>query len=428
MTPRMQEILHEISVLTDPDPNVIFQRITQAVGDYYAGSMVMINLFEGDCLQFRMTINPHPVVESLTSIPVEGTYCQRTMAAKRPLLIQNATQSEQFCQNPMVQLNLIRYLGTPVLNMEGVALGTLCMLDGRAEEILHEADVRFLSVLAMRVSAELQRERLTLARIEEHRLAAERNDALVAQLQVNAEEKRRFVSMVIHDLRHPLATIQTILYLLRDEEIPEERVSLVDTLENRTRALSTLLDGLTECHKIEAGQLPLYIRSVDIERHLQDCITNFAPDLRESAIECRWEIDPELGSVMTDGDKLTHIILNLLSNALKFTLEGCIVVRGLAAGPDTWTLEVEDTGIGIPAEDQERVFEEFYRAPAADHSLRPGSGLGLAIVKRLCDILQGRIEIESEYGKGTRFRITFPREMQPAEELETQKVEAVVRN
>jgi signal transduction histidine kinase len=74
---------------------------------------------------------------------------------------------------------------------------------------------------------------------------------------------------------------------------------------------------------------------------------------------------------------------------------------------------VEDTGIGVPAEDHERIFEEFYRAPAADHSIRPGSGLGLAIVKRLCDVLQGRISVESAYGEGTLFRLTFPREMKP---------------
>lgn len=419
MTPRMQEILYEISVLHDPNPDTVFARIVQAVGEYYSNAMATINLVNADCLQFRMTVNPPEAIQGVRSIPLEGTYCQRTLEAKAPMLIQDAARSAEHCSNPMIQLNLSRYLGIPIMNTGGCALGTLCLVDGRTEDILSEADIRFLSLLASRVSMELERERMTLERIEEHREAVERTQSLVAQLQVNAEEKRRFVSMVIHDLRHPLATIQTILYLLREEDDPMERELYLDTLENRTKALSGLLDGLTQCHKIEAGHIPLDLRPIDLKQHFRECVTNFISDLSENSVECRCEVSPEMGPVLTDRDKLTHITLNLLSNAQKFTQEGHICVRAYPSEACSWILEVEDTGIGIPAEDQERVFEEFYRAPSADHSIRPGSGLGLAIVKRLVDALQGSIEVESEYGVGTTFRIRFSQELQPDAELES---------
>ena len=412
MTPRMQEILYEISVLNDPDPNVVFERIAQAVGDYYSGAMAMINLSVEGCLQFRAMVNPHRIIRRLSTNSVQGTFCLLTLEAMGPVLIQDAAQREDLAGHPAIHFKLTRYLGVPVVSSQGDALGTLCFLDSRPEEPLGAADVKFMSLLAMRVSAEVERERLTNARVEEHRLAAERTGSLVAQLQASAEEKRRFVSMVIHDLRHPLATLQTLIYLLRSEEDPTERELYLNSLENRSKALAGLLEGLIQCHQIEAGRLPVSIRSLDPAHLLQECITNFAPDLSECSIPCRCEFAPDLGMVLTDGDKLTHILLNLLSNALKFTQEGQILVRAYPVAPSSWNLEVEDSGIGIPKEDQERIFEEFYRAPSADHAIRPGSGLGLAIVKRLSDALQGRISIESTYGIGTLFRITFPRELE----------------
>jgi signal transduction histidine kinase len=410
MTPRMQEILYEISVLNSPDPNLIFERIAQAVSDYYCGAMAMINLTVDGCLQFRALINPHRIIRRLSTKSVEGTFCLLTLESRGPTLIQDAALREDLVGHPAIHFKLTRYLGVPVISSEGQALGTLCFLDGRSHETLQEADIQFMSLLAMRVSAEVERERIVLARVAEHRLAVERTESLVAQLQANAEEKRRFVSMVIHDLRHPLATMQTILYLLRAEDDPSERELYLDTLENRAQALAGLLDGLNQCHQIEAGRLPLQVRTIDLSTHLHQCVKTFAPDLAGFPVQCYCELHPNLGTVLTDGDKLTHIVLNLLSNALKFTQEGHIKVRAYPAETEEWNLEVEDTGIGIPAEDQERIFEEFYRRPSANHSLRPGSGLGLAIVKRLCDTMDGRITIESEYGKGTLFRITFPRE------------------
>ncbi len=412
MTPRMQEILYEISVLTDPDPNIIFERITQAVGDYYSGAMAMINLSVEGCLQFRAMVNPHRIIRRLSTNSVHGTFCLLTLESMGPTLIQDAAKREDLTGHPAIHFKLTRYLGVPVVSSQGSAFGTLCFLDSRPEDLLGDADVQFMSLLAMRVSAEVERERLALARVEEHRLAAERTGSLVTQLQLSAEEKRRFVSMVIHDLRHPLATLQTILYLLRSENDPAEREMYLDTLENRTRALAGLLDGLTQCHQIEAGRIPLHIHSLDLALHLRECVTNFTPDLTECSVQCFSEIAPELGTALTDGDKLTHIVLNLLSNALKFTQEGYVRLRAYPAPLNcSWILEVEDTGVGIPAHDQEKIFEEFYQAPSTDHVIRQGSGLGLSIVKRLCDVLQGRIEVQSTHGQGTLFRLTFPYEL-----------------
>ncbi len=408
MTPRMQQILYQISVLTDPNPDIIFERIAQAVGDYYEGAMAMINLSAEGCLQFRAMVNPHRIIRRLSTNSVQGTFCLITLRTMAPLLIQNAAERPDLLGHPAIRFKLTRYLGVPILDSGGAPLGTLCFLDSRSDDLLGDADIQFMSLLAMRVSAEVERERTALARLEEHRLAAQKTAELNALLQASAEEKRRFVSMVIHDLRLPLATMQTVIYLLRAEQDATEREMYLDTMENRTYALTSLLDGLTQYQKVESGRMPLLLRPVDLARHLQECVDNFTPGLVGSAVCCECHFAPDLGSLVSDPDKLTHIVLNLLSNALKFTPEGKVWIRAYRGDSSSWALEVEDTGIGIHREDKDRIFEEFYRSTPHQSAFPSGSGLGLAIVKRLCDALQAEIKIESNQGQGTLFRIVFP--------------------
>ena len=133
----------------------------------------------------------------------------------------------------------------------------------------------------------------------------------------------------------------------------------------------------------------------------------------EVQIQCT--VSPELDLISTDRNKLLHILLNLLSNALKFTPQGQIMVRADSVGAEHWMLTVEDTGFGIPQEIQAHIFEEFYQDE--DNALsqrRQGFGLGLSIVKQLCDALQGKLELVSLPGQGTRFALTFPQSLLPS--------------
>lgn len=328
------------------------------------------------------------------------------------MLIQNAARDPEFCNHRAVRVGLTRYLGVPIRDPEGRPIGTVCFLDDHSDEPLGEEDVQFLSLLAMRVSAEVERERMVQARLEEHRVAAEQMRALNAQLEATAEEKRRFVAMILHDLRHPLTALEALLYLLSVEDNPAERRSYIEAIENRTAALRSLLDGLTEYHAIEAGQLPLHIERRDLGQLIRVCVKDFAPAFISDLVRLECDLDSDLGEAETDPGKVTHILLNLLSNALKFTTKGNVRVRAGPRGSEQWVLEVADSGIGIPAGEQERIFEEFYRAPAEAVGGPQGSGLGLAIVQRLCAAMNGSIAVESASGIGTTFRITFPRRLE----------------
>jgi signal transduction histidine kinase len=408
MTPQMIEALYRISLLHAPEPETIFQRIVEELAEMYDHTMAMVNVVHGDCIRFHTVVNTHPAFKNLSEINLERTLCQFSLRSLRPLLIQNAMEHPDFRRHLVVRLKLRRYLGVPICNPDGATVGTLCFLDDHTEQQLGEDDIQFLSLLAMRVSAELERERMIDTRIAQERAHSERLAALNRKLEENAEEKRRFVSMVIHDLRHPLTTLRTSLYLLRIETDKRQRLAHIEALESRTRVLGTLLDELVLYDQIEAGKILLGIAPLDPGRLIRDCIAEVAGIGGEQPVPIRCEIDPVLGTVLCDGGKLRHILLNLIGNALKFTHEGEIIVRAVVESADRWRLEVEDSGVGMTSEEQRRAFEEYF---AGTRDAGAGVGLGLAIAHRLCTALNARITLESAPERGTRFLIVLPRRL-----------------
>lgn len=346
-----------------------------------------------------------------------------------PLLIQDAAADPKFKDHPAVRLGLTRYLGVPIHSPDGAAVGTLCFLDNRSQERLHQEDVEFLTVLAMRVSAERERERITEQRLEEERATAARLGEAVDRLVQAAEEKRRLTATVIHDLRQPLATMRTALYLLEREDTPAERAECREVLESRVHALDALVDELMEYARIEAGQVPSQLEEAELFPMLEDYVRPFVVEAAPRSVEVRLEVDASLGSAQTDRTKLCHIVRNLLSNGIKFAARnapgesgdrerarGLVAVRAAGEGPSAWRLEVEDDGIGMPETVQRHIFEEFYQGPEAlAGEARSGSprgrGLGLAIVKHLCSALKAEIQVRSAPGEGTCFSVLFPRSL-----------------
>lgn len=418
MNPKMQEALYSVSTCFDADPNVVFQKIVEEVAAYYDNTTAMINLDQEDCLLFRAVANPRPRMIGLTSFPMQRSFCQFALRTDSPILVQNAEEHPVYCTHPAVEARIRRYLGVPIRNPQGKAIGTLCFLDDKVEQPLGEEDIQFLTLLTMRVNAEVERERMVQERIEEHRKAAERLAELNARLEAAAEGKRQFVAMVVHDLRHPLTALKTLLYLLESETDPAERAATLSAMQGRLQALTTLLNGLLQVNEVESGRVPPRLERVHLPTLLSECVASFAPAFVSESVRLECQISPKLAEAQTDADKIVHILLNLLSNALKFTAEGTVWVRALPHGSAHWRLEVEDTGIGIHPDVKERIFEEFYRAGAA----RQGSvGLGLAIVHQLCQALQAEVSVESVPGTGTCFRLTFPRAL-PTTPPETQSL------
>jgi signal transduction histidine kinase len=248
---------------------------------------------------------------------------------------------------------------------------------------------------------------------ELERKVAERTQALTIanqKLAAASELKSQFLANVNHELRTPVSAI--IGYgglVLSDAEgriSPLQQENLKDLLNNAERLLS-LIDSLLDFAKIEAGKLEVQVEPVDLEKIIGGAVSAVGPTVGVNHVQVIRHVAPDLPILNTDRDKIAQIMLNLLDNAAKFTERG--EIRVVAARHNgSLKLVVSDTGIGIPEQDLNRIFEEFHRARPANSKKYHGTGLGLAIVKRLVDLLGGSIEVSSEVNVGSTFTVTLP--------------------
>jgi signal transduction histidine kinase len=266
----------------------------------------------------------------------------------------------------------------------------------------------------------------SLAAAQEARSEAEAARGAMAEQNKRLVEldrlKDEFLSLVSHELRTPLTSIRGYLDLVLDEEAGElnqEQRRFLQAVERNSGRLLRLVGDLLFVAQADAGRLSLERGKVDLAELAAHCVEGAAPAASEKSVTLVLLANP-VPALVGDRGRLAQVLDNLVSNALKFTPQGGTVeVRTYAEG-DAVVLEVEDTGIGIPAADQPRLFERFFRSSVADDQAIPGTGLGLAIVKAIVEAHAGRISIESREGTGTTFRVDLP----IAAETELEDVEA----
>ena len=221
--------------------------------------------------------------------------------------------------------------------------------------------------------------------------------------------KTAFFSNVSHELRTPLTLILGTLdqILTRESDVlPTVRQDLEMAERNSLRLLK-LVNTLLEFSRIEAGRIQSTFEPTDLTSITADLASNFRSAADRANINLQVVASPLSQPVYLDVDLWEKVVLNLLSNALKHTFAGEIVVR-LTETPEVAVLTVEDTGTGIPAEDQVRLFERFYRVEGAAGRTHEGTGIGLALVQEIVKLHGGKVEVESELGQGSRFIVTIP--------------------
>ena len=185
-----------------------------------------------------------------------------------------------------------------------------------------------------------------------------------------------------------------------------QRENLEDLLRNAERLLNQI-DSLLEFSKIEAGKMEVHVKPVNVNEVIQGALSTIESTLSGSNVRIIREFNSDLPVLNTDREKLGQILLNLLDNAVKFTDRGEIKIAALQQN-GSLKLIVSDTGIGIPKEQLNKIFEEFHRGGWLSNGKYRGTGLGLAIVKKFVNLLGGEVAVESEVGKGSVFTVTLP--------------------
>jgi len=224
--------------------------------------------------------------------------------------------------------------------------------------------------------------------------------------------KTAFLANLSHEIRTPMNAIVGFSELLRDNSLPDkEREDFLYYLKSSCDALSTLVDDLVDIAKIEARQTKIFNSECFIRSLLDELYTYFREEIRsiKSPVELSLETTINTQFVtITDFFRLRQILSNLISNAIKFTNQGYIRFGCNLTNPDTLTFFVEDTGIGIPKDQQHLIFDQFRQLDDSISRQYGGTGLGLAISKNLVELLGGKIWLESEQGNGTVFYFTLP--------------------
>ncbi len=234
-------------------------------------------------------------------------------------------------------------------------------------------------------------------------------------------EKSRFLASMSHELRTPLNAIIGLTEMLREDADLEGPESFKEPLRRIHRAgnhLLQLIDDLLDLSRIEAGKLTLRLEEVDVGELARDAAETSAPLAENNQNTLEIELDDQLGTMRADPTRVRQIILNLLSNAFKFTQNGTVslrVRRSAETSRDWIEFSVSDTGIGMSNEQMKRLFEEFSQVEDGVRRHKPGAGLGLAICQRLCRMMGGSISVESEPAAGSTFRVRLPTETQPAQ-------------
>ncbi len=224
-----------------------------------------------------------------------------------------------------------------------------------------------------------------------------------------ADMRRDFVANVSHELKTPLAAIRGFAETLRDGALDEPPTArrFTDRILSQCRRLQELLDDLLILSRLEGVDAALDREPVDLDAVARRAVELLAPAAREKRVEIEIQAEP-VPAVQGDAGNLERLLLNLLDNAIKYNRpDGKITVRVARCGAEA-LLEVNDTGIGIPAESIPRIFERFYRVDKGRAREEGGTGLGLAIVKHIAQAHGGQVDVESRAGRGSTFRVRLP--------------------
>jgi signal transduction histidine kinase len=391
------------------DINDIFDRLIKSlyeISDYDAAISIFKNensfkIMASLGYEDKISLNSYLQDEKFTAL------IEKVIESRVPYYVQDLKKSEYTKYSTSFQISLYHMrslLIIPIINKDTI-YGVIIMLSQK-KFAYNEVQISNAFSFASKVGIALE------------------NAELFKKLKDMDKIKTDFLSTVSHELRTPLTSIIGFTEMVKrkfegqivdklDLTMEKNQSSVIKIRRNiniilsEGERLSNLLNDLLDISRMEAGKISLNMREIDIEEIITQVITLTNPIIRNKSLQVIQNIREPLPKVMADKDKLMQVIINLISNAIKFTEEGCIVCTA-RRDQENIIVSIIDTGIGIKEEDKKYVFEKFRQVGDNLTNKPSGTGLGLAICKYIIEEHGGEIWVESEIGKGTDFSFSIP--------------------
>ncbi|MBN1311960.1 MAG: GAF domain-containing protein [Anaerolineae bacterium] len=380
------------SLISTLDISILLEQIVVAaveLTDSEASSILLLDKPTGT-LRFEAAVDPMGVSLASIDVPLENSIAGWVVTHGEPLVIADvASEPIHFSKVDEESAYQTRSLLAVPMRAHNKVIGCLEAVNKKDDHPFTDEDISTLTTLAAQAALTIENARLF--------------------------QQSDFISEMVHELRTPLAAINATTHILqRADLVPEKHTQMVNTIAQETKRLTRMTTDFLDLARLESGRSRLVRDPINLGEILQSAIDTVSPQAAEHGISLELKLSPDpLPDLTGDGEKLMQVILNLLTNAIKYNREnGSVFVTAAEYGTDI-VITIRDTGVGIAAENLPHMFKKFYRV-ADTEGYTTGTGLGLAITRRIVEGHGGTITVESELDVGTTFTIVLPLQFDPA--------------